>query len=58
MVELNTSERVSIKCRRELPFSFAWDIDKLKENCEDPTWEVVSGIFGALASKIFGSGSF
>ena len=33
--------------------------DKLKKNYEDPTYEVVSSVFRALAGKkIIGSGSF
>jgi structure-specific recognition protein 1 len=33
--------------------------DRLKKNYEDPTFEVVSGVFRALAKKkIIGSGSF
>ena len=33
--------------------------DKLKKNYEDPTFEVVSGVFRALAKKkIIGPGSF
>jgi structure-specific recognition protein 1 len=33
--------------------------DRLKKNYEDPTFEVVSGVFRALAKrKIIGAGSF
>ena len=42
--------------------SFSEDIEKyerLKKNYEDPTFEVVSGVFRALANKkIIGAGSF
>ena len=38
-------ERVSV-------FKMQERIDKLNENCDDPTWEVLSSVFGALAGKI------
>ena len=53
-----------MKCIRELSFltCIREDIekyDKLKKNYEDPTYEVVSSVFRALAGKkIIGSGSF
>lgn len=41
-------------CREEIA-----KYDRLKKNYEDPTFEVVSGVFRALSKKkIIGSGSF
>jgi len=53
-----------MKCKSEIAdlICFSEDIakyDKLKKNYEDPTYEVVSSVFRALAGKkIIGSGSF
>ena len=51
-----------MKCRIIVFICFREDIakyDKLKKNYEDPTYEVVSNVFRALAGKkIIGSGSF
>jgi hypothetical protein len=53
-----------MKCSRRIVvlIYFREDIakyDKLKKNYEDPTYEVVSSVFRALAGKkIIGSGSF
>ena len=53
-----------MKCSRELSFFICIREDiakynKLKKNYEDPTYEVVSSVFRALAGKkIIGSGSF
>ena len=48
--------------RRPLTFSYREELakyDRLKKSYEDPTFEVVSGVFRALSGKkIIGAGSF
>jgi hypothetical protein len=53
------SADVSASILTSLPSEDIEKYDRLKKNYEDPTFEVVSGVFRALAKKkIIGAGSF
>lgn len=54
MFEVLKPETKLFACREEIA-----QYDKLKKHYEDPTFEVVSGVFRGLSKKkIIGSGSF